>query len=59
MGEKDSNLQRGEKVNDVVQKKAKKKSNQKKPKQNDGVLKVNVLRFVFNEKNHEKKTEQC
>jgi hypothetical protein len=43
----------------LSKKKPKKKSKQKKPKQNDGVLKINVLRFVFNEKNHEKKTEQC
>ncbi len=43
----------------LSKKKPKKKSKQKKPKQNDGVLKVNVLRFVFNEKKHEKKTEQC
>jgi hypothetical protein len=32
MGEMDSNLQRGEKVNDVVQKKAKKKIKTKKTK---------------------------
>jgi hypothetical protein len=44
----DTILQRGEKVNDVVHKKPKKKNN--KPKQNDGVLKVTDLRFEFNKK---------
>jgi hypothetical protein len=44
----DTNLQRGDKVNDVVQKKPKKKGKPKKPKQNDGVLKEIVLRFEFN-----------